>query len=45
MNGWEEDVDLLPATTEDETGPGWGEAPRDIDDDQWLRDERPPHWD
>ena len=35
---------LLPEQSQDETGIGWGEAP-EPDDDQRLRQERPPHWD
>jgi hypothetical protein len=34
---------ILPDTTRDDTDAGWGERPRDSTD--WLRDERPPHWD
>ena len=33
-----------PAQSEDETGIGWGEAP-EPDDEERLRQERPPHWD
>jgi len=39
-----DDKPVLPAQTEDETGIGWGEAP-EPDDDERLRQERPPHWD
>jgi hypothetical protein len=35
---------LLPEQTQDETDVGWGEAP-EPDDDERLRQERPPHWD
>jgi len=38
------DEAVLPARTEDETGIGWGEDP-EPDDDERLRQERPPHWD
>src|SRR5690606_34818667 len=34
---------LLPAQTRDDTDVGWGERER-LDDD-WWRQERPPHWD
>jgi hypothetical protein len=38
-----DDLDILPDTTTDESGPGWG----DSDDDSTARllSERPPHWD
>lgn len=38
-----DDLDVLPDTTTDESGPGWG----DYEDDSVSRlmDERPPHWD
>jgi hypothetical protein len=38
-----DDLDILPDTTGDERGPGWG----DSDDDSTARllAERPPHWD
>ncbi|WP_061083540.1 hypothetical protein, partial [Nocardiopsis alborubida] len=38
-----DDLDILPDTTGDERGPGWG----DSDDDSTARllSERPPHWD
>jgi hypothetical protein len=35
---------VLPAHTEDETSIGWGEDP-EPDDDERLRQDRPPHWD
>ena len=44
-----DDEPLLPESTRDDTGArydadaGWGERPRD--NDRWLQDERPPHWD
>jgi hypothetical protein len=34
---------LLPDSTRDDTDEGWGEPTRGRDD--WLRAERPPHWD
>jgi len=30
--------------TRDDTDAGWGERPDDDAQDQWLRDQRPPHW-
>jgi hypothetical protein len=39
-----DDKPVLPAQSTDETGIGWGEAP-ESDDDERLRQERPPHWD
>lgn len=39
-----EDKPALPAQSQDETGIGWGEAP-EPDDDERLRQDRPPHWD
>lgn len=44
-NGWDDDFDVLPDITADESGPGWGDDPGERDGDQRLRDERPPHWD
>jgi hypothetical protein len=38
-----DDEPVLPGTTRDDTDAGWGEHHRDNDDR--LRDERPPHWD
>ena len=38
-----EDAPVLPEATQDDTDAGWGERPRGNDD--WLREERPPHWD
>lgn len=40
----QEDKPLLPAQSQDETGVGWGEAP-EPDDEERLRQDRPPHWD
>ena len=34
---------ILPDSTRDDTDVGWGERPPDSVD--WLREERPPHWD
>ena len=33
-----------PEQTRDDTDTGWGERPDDEAQDQWLRDQRPPHW-
>ena len=38
-----DDAPLLPDSTRDDTDEGWGEPSRDRED--WLLDERPPHWD
>lgn len=43
---WDDDLDILPDVTVDESGYGWGDDPRGSgDDDRRLREERPPHWD
>lgn len=42
--GWEDDLEVLPDTTTDETAVGWGED-KDDDNDARLTAERPPHWD
>jgi len=42
--GDQDDKPLLPEQSQDEAGVGWGEAP-EPDDDERLRQERPPHWD
>ena len=39
-----DDKPTLPAQSEDEAGIGWGEAP-EPDDEERLRQDRPPHWD
>jgi hypothetical protein len=39
-----DDKPVLPERSEDETGIGWGDAP-EPDDDERLRQDRPPHWD
>jgi len=31
--------------TRDDTDAGWGESPSEEAQDQWLREQRPPHWD
>jgi len=38
-----DDDPVLPGSTRDETDAGWGERTQGNDD--WLVDERPPHWD
>jgi hypothetical protein len=40
--GWDDDFVVLPDTTTDETGRGWGDD-REPDDERLL-DDRPPHW-
>jgi hypothetical protein len=39
----DDDAPILPDSTRDDTDEGWGERPSGNDD--WLRAERPPHWD
>jgi hypothetical protein len=39
-----DDKPALPAQSEEEAGVGWGEAP-EPDDEERLRQDRPPHWD
>jgi hypothetical protein len=33
-----------PERSRDDTDAGWGERPDEDAQDQWLRDQRPPHW-
>lgn len=33
-----------PEQTRDDTDAGWGERPNEGSHDQWLREQRPPHW-
>jgi REase_MTES_1575/AAA domain/Protein of unknown function (DUF4011) len=33
-----------PEQTRDDTDAGWGERPDQDSQEQWLRDQRPPHW-
>ena len=33
-----------PEQSRDDTDAGWGERPSEDSQDQWLRDQRPPHW-
>jgi hypothetical protein len=39
-----DDRPVLAQPSRDETDVGWGEPPQP-DDDERLREERPPHWD
>lgn len=39
----DDDVEILPDQTRDDTDGGWGEWARE-DDDSRLLEERPPHW-
>ena len=39
-----DDRPVLPLQSRDETDVGWGEQPEQ-DDDERLRQDRPPHWD
>jgi hypothetical protein len=39
---FDDDVEILPDQTRDDTDIGWGERP--ADDDAGRFDERPPHW-
>jgi hypothetical protein len=39
---FDEDLEILPDQTRDDTDAGWGEAPSDDDSDRF--EERPPHW-
>jgi hypothetical protein len=39
-----DDQPVLPQRSQDETDTGWGERP-ESDDDERLRQDRPPHWD
>lgn len=40
---FDDDLEILPDQTRDDTDAGWGERPDD-DDDARLFEERPPHW-
>ena len=33
-----------PEQTRDDTDAGWGERPDEGAHDQWLQEQRPPHW-
>lgn len=39
---WEDDLEVLPDTTVDESPEGWGED--DDSNDRRLLEDRPPHW-
>lgn len=39
----DDELDVLPDQTRDDTDAGWGEW-RDADEDARLIEERPPHW-
>ena len=39
-----DDRPVLPEHSDEEAGVGWNEAP-EPDDDERLRQDRPPHWD
>lgn len=39
----DDELDVLPDQTRDDTDRGWGEW-READDDARLLEERPPHW-
>jgi len=38
------DMPVLPVQSQEDTDVGWGEQP-ELDDDERLYRERPPHWD
>ena len=42
-----DEAPLLPESTRDDTDAGWGERARERGDehDEWLEEQRPPHWD
>ncbi|HXR67448.1 MAG TPA: AAA domain-containing protein [Dermatophilaceae bacterium] len=33
-----------PDQSRDDTDAGWGERPDEVSHDQWLKEQRPPHW-
>jgi hypothetical protein len=39
----DEELDVLPDQTRDDSDTGWGEW-REVDEDARLLEERPPHW-
>jgi hypothetical protein len=39
----DDDLPILPESTRDDTDEGWGERVDRRDD--WIREQRPPHWD
>ncbi|WP_179271342.1 hypothetical protein [Actinomadura meyerae] len=40
----DDDLEILPDQTSDDTDVGWGEWRGAGDDDSRLLEERPPHW-
>jgi hypothetical protein len=42
--GDDRDDELWPEQTSDDTDRGWGEHPDEVDDDERIRREKPPHW-
>ncbi len=40
----DDDLDVLPDQTSDDTDTGWGEWRGGVGDDDRLLEERPPHW-
>ena len=41
----DDDRPVLPDRSDDDRDEGWGDRPREDDDDQRFHDERPPHHD
>lgn len=39
---WDDDLDVLPEATREDTDAGWGEA--GTSNDERLEQDRPPHW-
>jgi REase_MTES_1575/AAA domain/Protein of unknown function (DUF4011) len=44
LTGQAAEVRSKPEQTRDDTDAGWGEQPSEASHDQWLREQRPPHW-
>ena len=42
--GSQKPAETKPEQTRDDTDAGWGERPDEGAHDQWLQDQRPPHW-
>jgi hypothetical protein len=40
----DDDLEILPDQTRDDTDEGWGEWRGAADDDTRLLEDRPPHW-
>ncbi|MFB4307847.1 hypothetical protein [Actinomadura sp. GTD37] len=40
----DDDLEILPDQTSDDTDVGWGEWRRGDDNDARLLEDRPPHW-